>query len=83
MKADRLEFYRNQIRDVPVADLGRMMWQVLMQATDEAARDEREECAQVAASHSSEPWKHDSASVHVCDMVSVAIASSIRARGAA
>lgn len=42
MNADRLEFYRNQVRGVPVRDLGRKLWEVLVAATEEAAHIERE-----------------------------------------
>lgn len=48
---------------------------------EQAKAEEREACAKVSASHSSDPWKHDAAAVHVCDMVSVSIASAILARG--
>lgn len=42
MKADRLEFYRSKLRGTPVADLGRAMWAILLDATQEAEREERE-----------------------------------------
>lgn len=47
MKADRLDYYRNQLRGVAVADLGRAAWAVLLEATQEAEREEREACAKV------------------------------------
>ncbi|MDE1545949.1 hypothetical protein PTW32_11005 [Dechloromonas agitata] len=42
MKSDRLDYYRNQLRGVAVADLGRAAWAVLLEATQEAEREERE-----------------------------------------
>ena len=33
MKSDRLDYYRNQLRGVAVADLGRAAWAVLLEAT--------------------------------------------------
>ena len=45
------------------------------------AAAEREECAKVAITYDSEPWKHTPAYSHVADMVSVEIGKAIRARG--
>lgn len=83
MNADRLEFFRNQLRGVPVADLGRMMWQVLMQATDEAERDEREACAKLCDMHAIEPMiiRQTKISDSPRNVFSKDCAALIRARG--
>lgn len=47
MKVDRLDYYRNKLRGVPVADLGRAAWTILLDATTEAEADEREACAKL------------------------------------
>ena len=79
MKSDRLDYYRNQLRGVAVADLGRAAWAVLLEATQEAEREEREACAKVCADRSR-------AVLEQSRMVSAIVAmdecaAAIRARG--
>ena len=42
MNADRIDYYANQLRGVPVSDLGRKLREVLRDATDEAKAEENE-----------------------------------------
>lgn len=51
MNADRLEHYRNQLRGVPIRDLGRKATEILMAATNEAEANEREACARLCDPH--------------------------------
>ena len=39
----------------------------------------REKCARASGDYDAAPWAHDSAALHVADMVSVSIANQIRA----
>ena len=45
MNADRIDYYTNQLRGVPVSDLGRKLREVLRDATKEAKEEENEACA--------------------------------------
>lgn len=47
MNADRIDYYTNQLRGVPVSDLGRKLREVLRDATKEAKAEENEACAKV------------------------------------
>lgn len=42
MNADRIEWYKNQLRGIPVADIPLKVRSILMDATNEARREERE-----------------------------------------
>ena len=47
MNADRIEYYANQLRGIPMSDLGRKLREVLRDATNEAKAEENEACAKV------------------------------------
>lgn len=64
----------------PAGALHPALQRALSLAYAAGAADENEASARVAASYSSEPWKHDAAAVHVVDMVAPSIAAAIRAR---
>lgn len=42
MNADRIEWYANQLRGIPVADIPRTVRRILFEATNEVRRAERE-----------------------------------------
>ena len=48
MKADRIDYYANQLRGIPMSDLGRKLREVLRDATNEAKAEENEACAKDA-----------------------------------
>lgn len=75
MKVDRLDYYRNKLRGVPIADFSLSAWAILLAATDEAEAAEREACAAIFDGRE-HPMRDD----YLFEADSVA--AEIRARGA-
>ena len=70
MNADRIDYYANLLRGVPIEDLGRKVREILRDATSEEASAEREACAKVCDELDAQ-----------CDKYPAACAAAIRARG--
>ena len=58
MNADRIDYYTNQLRGVPVSDLGRKLREVLREATDESRAEENEACAMVCEVKAEKYYDH-------------------------
>ena len=77
MKADRIDYYANQLRGIPMSDLGRKLREVLRDATNEAKAEENE--AIIAAANALENIASTSSSTRIRRVANEAL-TAIRAR---
>ena len=77
MKADRIDYYANQLRGIPMSDLGRKLREVLRDATNEAKAEENE--AIIAAANALENIASTSSSTRIRRVANDAL-TAIRAR---
>ena len=68
MNADRIDYYANQVRGIPISDLARKLREVLRKSTDEAASEEREACAQIVEAPHWKPIVRGTLNQRACEI---------------